>query len=177
MNKALLGLMVLCGTLLGGVTAAQAEEAKATVNSISPQGVGEAMGMILFTDTPEGMVMEVDVAGLPAGTRGMHIHEMGDCGPGMVDGKPVAGLAAKGHFDPDKSAAHKGPHSDGHKGDLPALRVEDNGTAKAKLIAPRLKVSDVRDRAIIIHAGSDNYDDQPAPLGGGGARIACGVIK
>jgi Cu-Zn family superoxide dismutase len=28
----------------------------------------------------------------------------------------------------------------------------------------------------MIHAGGDNYADQPAPLGGGGARIACGVI-
>ena len=28
-----------------------------------------------------------------------------------------------------------------------------------------------------VHAGGDNYSDQPAPLGGGGARIACGVIK
>jgi len=29
----------------------------------------------------------------------------------------------------------------------------------------------------MIHAGGDNYADQPAPLGGGGARVACGVIK
>ena len=25
--------------------------------------------------------------------------------------------------------------------------------------------------------GGDNYSDQPVPLGGGGARIACGVAK
>ncbi|SSP59941.1 Cu/Zn superoxide dismutase [Acinetobacter baumannii] len=29
----------------------------------------------------------------------------------------------------------------------------------------------------MIHAGGDNYSDSPLPLGGGGARIACGVIK
>jgi superoxide dismutase, Cu-Zn family len=28
----------------------------------------------------------------------------------------------------------------------------------------------------VIHAGGDNYADQPAPLGGGGLRIACGAI-
>jgi len=28
----------------------------------------------------------------------------------------------------------------------------------------------------MIHAGGDNYSDSPAPLGGGGARIACGVL-
>jgi Cu/Zn superoxide dismutase len=29
----------------------------------------------------------------------------------------------------------------------------------------------------LIHAGGDNYSDQPAPLGGGGVRLACGVAK
>jgi Cu-Zn family superoxide dismutase len=35
----------------------------------------------------------------------------------------------------------------------------------------------VRGHALVIHAGGDNFSDQPAPLGGGGARIACGAIK
>jgi Cu-Zn family superoxide dismutase len=29
----------------------------------------------------------------------------------------------------------------------------------------------------MIHAGGDNYSDEPEPLGGGGARIACGVVE
>jgi Cu-Zn family superoxide dismutase len=45
------------------------------------------------------------------------------------------------------------------------------------VLAPRLKVRDVKNRALMIHAGGDNYSDQPAALGGGGARIACGVAK
>jgi Cu-Zn family superoxide dismutase len=28
----------------------------------------------------------------------------------------------------------------------------------------------------MIHVGGDNHADHPAPLGGGGARLACGVI-
>jgi Cu-Zn family superoxide dismutase len=28
----------------------------------------------------------------------------------------------------------------------------------------------------MIHVGGDNMSDQPKPLGGGGARYACGVI-
>ncbi len=31
--------------------------------------------------------------------------------------------------------------------------------------------------AIMVHAGGDNYSDDPKPLGGGGDRIACGVIQ
>jgi len=29
----------------------------------------------------------------------------------------------------------------------------------------------------MVHAGGDNHADAPAPLGGGGARVACGIIK
>ena len=66
----------------------------------------------------------------------------------------------------------------GHLGDLPVLQVAANGTATETLTAPRITdVGALRGKALMIHAGGDNYSDQPAPLGGGGARIACGVLQ
>ena len=32
-------------------------------------------------------------------------------------------------------------------------------------------------RALMIHANGDNYSDIPKKLGGGGARVACGVVQ
>jgi Cu-Zn family superoxide dismutase len=29
----------------------------------------------------------------------------------------------------------------------------------------------------MVHVGGDNYSDTPAPLGGGGGRLVCGVVK
>ena len=73
-----------------------------------------------------------------------------------------------------------GPSGDGHLGDLPILFVdidEDGQKAvKHTLVAPRLKLADIRGRSIVIHSNSDNFRDDPKPLGGGGSRIACGVI-
>jgi superoxide dismutase, Cu-Zn family len=60
---------------------------------------------------------------------------------------------------------------------MPVLTVGGSGKAKKVVIVPYLTVADVKSRSIMIHAGGDNYSDQPAPLGGGGARIACGVVK
>ena len=57
------------------------------------------------------------------------------------------------------------------------LTVDAGGKATEAVVVPRLTVADVKGRSIMIHAGGDNYSDQPAPLGGGGARIACGVVK
>ena len=57
------------------------------------------------------------------------------------------------------------------------LVVSANGEATLPVLAPQLRVKDVRGRSLMIHAGGDNYSDQPEPLGGGGTRIACGVIE
>jgi Cu-Zn family superoxide dismutase len=60
---------------------------------------------------------------------------------------------------------------------LPALYVESSGTANNPVLAPRLKLADVKGKALMVHAGGDNHADHPAPLGGGGARIVCGIIE
>jgi len=80
------------------------------------------------------------------------------------------------NFDPDATKVHKGPAGGGHKGDLPKLEVSEKGTSSAKLKAAGLKLADVEGKALMIHEGGDNYADAPKPLGGGGARIACGVV-
>ena len=55
--------------------------------------------------------------------------------------------------------------------------MNSDGMATMPMLAPRLKVSDLKGRSLMIHAGGDNYSDMPAPLGGGGARVACGVAQ
>src|SRR5262249_25494807 len=76
-----------------------------------------------------------------------------------------------------RTPATPGPLGEGHKGDLPTLTVDADGRVTRDVVAPHLKVSDVKGHSIMIHVGGDNYSDQPAPLGGSGARIACGVAK
>ena len=87
----------------------------------------------------------------------------------------VAGLAAGGHWDPDETGEHLGPFGNGHRGDLSRLVVNDDGTTPTSVVAPRLSTADLRGKALVVHAGGDTYSDTPA-LGGGGARIACGVV-
>ncbi|WP_171263591.1 superoxide dismutase family protein [Acinetobacter sp. ANC 5054] len=147
-----------------------------TVNAVSAQGVGPSIGQIQLIDSPAGLVINTNLSQLPPGPHGFHIHEKGSCSPAEKDGKAGAALAAGGHFNP-KAAPNHGTPLTGHMGDLPILQVQTDGTAKVNLIAPRLKLADVQGLAIMVHAGGDNYSDDPKPLGGGGDRIACGVIK
>ena len=163
--------------LLVGTRTAGAATATATINSISATGVGGPLGTVTFMDSARGLVITPKLSGLPPGEHGFHIHDKGDCAPGMNQGKPAAGFAAGGHYDPAQSRKHLGPLSTaGHRGDLPVLVVNSRGDATEAVTAPHLTVEQIRGRSIMIHAGGDNYSDTPAPLGGGGARIACGVI-
>jgi len=143
---------------------------------IGDAGVGEKIGTVRLFDGNGGLNVQTRLTGLPPGQHGFHVHEAADCGPKASDGRTGAGLAAGGHYDPDHTGKHEGPQGHGHAGDLPLLTVSADGSAKTTMKAERLKVADLRGRALMIHAGGDNYADQPQPLGGGGTRIACGVI-
>jgi Cu-Zn family superoxide dismutase len=175
MNKQLtLAAMLLatCAT----ATAASAE-LHAKMNAVSDAGIGAPVGSVSITETKYGIVFTPALTGLPPGLHGFHVHEKGSCDAAQKEGKLVAGLAAGGHYDPAGSKHHGLPWGDGHLGDLPALAVDSNGAANNPVLAPRLKMADVKGRALMVHAGGDNHSDHPAALGGGGARIACGVIE
>jgi Cu-Zn family superoxide dismutase len=156
---------------------AYGEEALAKMNLVSPEGIGKEIGTVTLADSPYGLILTPRLSGLPPGIRGFHIHEHPNCGPAKEGEKTAAGLAAGGHLDPKGTGKHEGPYGNGHLGDLPVLCVDQEGRASIPILAPRLKVKDVGGRALMIHAGGDNYSDSPEKLGGGGDRIACGVIR
>lgn len=144
--------------------------------TLTAEGIGDAIGSVQARDTEMGVEISPNLNGLSPGVHGFHVHAQPNCGPAKKDGKVVAGLAAEGHYDPAKTGVHAGPQGNGHLGDLPALEVAADGSAAKVVFAPRLKTSDLKGHALIVHAGGDNYSDSPEKLGGGGPRIACGVI-
>ena len=142
------------------------------------EGIGEAIGVVTISETAYGLVFTPRLEKLSPGLHGFHVHQNPSCLWAEKDGKTVVGLAAGGHYDPAQTGMHDTPFGKGHLGDLPALYVDENGMATSPVLAPRLKkLEDVRGRALMIHEGGDNYSDEPAKLGGGGARMACGVIN
>ncbi len=148
-----------------------------TMNLTDKDGVGEAVGTVTLQDSEYGLLITPDLTDLSSGLHGFHIHENAACGPGEKDGEVVPGLAAGGHYDPTNTGSHEGPYGNGHLGDLPPLYVDADGNATTPTLAPRLTVADVSNRALMVHMDGDNFSDEPAALGGGGARLACGVIE
>lgn len=156
---------IIIGSVLS-FSATHAAQLSATVNTTGADQ--KTVGEIVFTETPYGLLISPTLSGLPAGLHGFHLHQHPNC--------TDHGMSAGGHYDPTNTNTHQGPYGKGHLGDLPVLYVTDDGQANTSVLAPRLKLKDLTGLTVMIHADGDNYTDTP-PLGGGGARIACGVIK
>ena len=146
------------------------------MNFVDATAIGASAGRITVTESAYGLVFTPELTGLPAGLHGFHVHENPSCLPGEKDGKKVPALGAGAHLDPQKTGKHGYPWGDGHLGDLPPLYVGADGIANQPVLGPRLKLADLKGRSLMVHAGGDNHADHPAPLGGGGARIVCGVV-
>lgn len=170
----------LVGAIAGigpfGAPDARAAELAVTINAAEKQGAGADLGTVRIVESAYGLVFQPSLKGLAPGLHGFHVHENPSCAPVEKDGVGVPAMAAGGHLDPQGTKRHGEPWGDGHLGDLPPLYVAADGTAVQPVLAPRLKLADVRNRSLMVHAGGDNHADHPAPLGGGGARVACGVI-
>ena len=158
------------------VATGAAADTTVTLNVAEATGTGATLGSVRIVETRYGLVFHPALKGLPPGLHGFHVHENPSCAPAAQNGAPVPALAAGGHLDPQGTKKHGEPWGDGHLGALPALDVAADGSATNPVLAPRLKLADVQNRSLMVHAGGDNHADHPAPLGGGGARVACGVI-
>lgn len=160
------------------VAPAYAQTLQIPMHLVDTTGAGRSIGTITVTASAGGLMLTPALEGLPPGLHGFHVRDKPSCDPAMdpEKGQVMPAQAAGGHLDPGKSGQHKGPMGDGHLGDLPALKVDNSGEATAPVIAPRLKMADLAGHSLMIHAGGDNYSDRPEKLGGGGKRIACGVV-
>ena len=145
--------------------------------SKNPDGKLEKIGTITFKDTDKGLLVQPRLTGLEPGEHGFHIHENASCNGEMTDHHFEPGKAGGDHLDPNHTGKHLGPYSSGHIGDLPTLMVDNKGESQFAVVAPRLTVANISNHSVMIHEHGDNYSDSPKPMGGGGPRVACGVIK
>ena len=135
---------------------------------------GAVIGKATFEQTPTGVLILVEVAGLPPGGHGIHLHATGSCTPNFK--------AATGHINPGK-VKHGLRNPEGpDNGDLPNLFAATDGSAKAEFFTTRVSVAggdlpallDEDGSAVIIHENPDDHMAQP--IGGAGGRIGCGII-
>ncbi|ALE03785.1 superoxide dismutase family protein [Bartonella ancashensis] len=175
MNKKNFLLLASLVFLSSNITTLLAEEAQVEIYALKDDNRKDHIGSILIQETSHGLIFVPKLSSLPEGLHGFHVHKMPSCD--TKDG--MLGGAAGGHYDPQNTNKHLGPYNtDGHLGDLPAIYFDSHNQATMGVLAPRIKkLDDIKGHSLMIHAGGDNSSDKPLPLGGGGARLACGIIE
>lgn len=169
-------LKIVALAAVAGIAAAPAfaQQTKDTAQADFVDRSGTETGRAHLTAGRDGVLFEVEVSGLtPRKWVALHVHETGTCD--HAGGHETAG----GHFNPDEKEhgflGANGPHA----GDLPNQYVGDDGVLRAQVYSTLVRLDDkergIRGRALIVHAGSDDYRTDPA--GGAGDRLACAVIR
>lgn len=147
------------------------EQSSATAEFVDQEG--ETHGTATLTETPSGVLIEVEVPGLPPGQWvAFHVHQEGVCD------HETEHESAGGHYNPSDTAhgylAEGGPHA----GDMPNQYVGEDGTLRAQVFNSMVSLDGdnaIRGRALMVHAGADDYTSQPS--GDAGARLACGIVE
>jgi Cu-Zn family superoxide dismutase len=135
-------------------------------------------GKVIITETEFGAVFTPKLTGLDTGAHGFHIHTNPSCHSAVIKGKAVKAGAAGGHYDPYSVGKHGLPWAiDSHLGDLPTLHVDIDGNIKNPVLAPRIKLHEIKNRALIIDSSGDNHSDLPASFNTDNKRVICGIIK
>jgi Cu-Zn family superoxide dismutase len=135
---------------------------------------GRALGTLTVKEAGTGLAVAGRVAGLAPGEHAVHLHTTGRCNAPSFE-------SAGSHWNPGErqhgSANPRGPHA----GDLPNLMVGADssgmvdGTTAAGSLRGELALLDADGAAVIVHAGSDDYQTQPS--GNAGSPVACGVVE
>lgn len=171
-----IGTRAIAGVLLAAPLwscAAPLEKQHKLADAVIINAAGEEIGISELNLSGDSLRISIKVSGLPAGEKALHLHSVGDCT--MPDFK-----SAGGHLNPFSHSHGKMNPGGQHLGDLENIHIAPAGTTSASImlsgkpeeILPYIMDSD--STAIMIHAGPDDYQSDPA--GAAGPRIACGIF-
>jgi len=153
----------------------KAMTAKKIRMKLEPKSESNVKGNVAFTEEDDGKIrMVAIIEGLEPGEHAIHIHEKADCS--SPDGKSTGG-----HWNPTGQPHGKWGDAAGyHKGDIGNITPDEKGRAYKEFITDEWCIGcgdpnkDIVGKAIIVHAGTDDFTTQPT--GAAGGRVSCGGI-
>lgn len=161
------------GTTVETPTGAATQTATAKLEGAT---AGETGTVTVAQEESGALRITADVAGIPDGPHGFHVHANGLCEHDAAGGSHFT--SAGGHFDPANTGLHAcPPTTPRHAGDLGNLTVR-GGRGHLEITTSDLSMTGANGivgKAIILHSGEDDCKTQPT--GNSGDRVLCGVVN
>ena len=144
--------------------------------TLEPKSDSNVSGAVTFTEENGLVTMVAEMEGLTEGVHAIHIHEKADCS--SPDGKSTGG-----HWNPTAQPHGQWGAEEGyHKGDIGNFTVDASGKGSVTFATDQWcigcgdETKDILGKAVIVHAGTDDYVTQPT--GDAGGRVSCaGIIQ
>jgi Cu-Zn family superoxide dismutase len=181
-NRFLVALGAAAGAAVACTTTRTVVETNAepmpTASARMRDAAGRDLGTLQMLFTSTGTRLLGTLAGLPPGSHGFHVHEVGRCD--ATGSTPFE--SAGDHYNPagrrHGTLNPAGPHT----GDLPNVTVgadgratlPDSGLTVTMNDTEKAGIFDTNGSALLLHASADDYRTDPS--GNSGPRIACGVV-
>lgn len=195
--------LLAAGVAVAGITlfGSAADAARPVASAVLESPKVGRIGVVTFFDQGPSTLVQVklrvpDDKTATGAFHGFHVHandnpENGDGCIAKAKADPATWfVSADGHL---KSEGQN--HAD-HVGDMPSLLVTADGTAEATFNTDRIEPRELDGRAVILHAGADNFGNVPVGTaadqysanspeavaktqgtGNAGNRFACGVVR
>jgi Cu-Zn family superoxide dismutase len=130
-------------------------------------------GEATLSGREDSVEIVVRLSNAPAGLHAVHLHENGDCSASDA-------ASAGAHWNPAGAQHGQRGSQSFHTGDIGNIEIGSDGTGMLTVVATDWSLHSGRDhdpvgKAIVIHAGGDDFTTQPD--GGAGQRLGCGVIE
>lgn len=187
-------------TAVGVGVAAQADASGWNARATLRGADGSEIGQVTFEGTRRETEVRVKLKHLPPNWttdafHGFHIHANNTGTDNGCIADPATEpknwfLSADGHWKAD------GQDHSSHHGDMPSVLVNADGSAEMEFVTGRFEPSALVGRAVIVHAGPDNFGNIPLGpaanqytantidattatknTGNAGDRLACGIIE
>lgn len=166
------GLVVLLS--LNGCATVTSPSGGATASAELRDAHDKVVGQAGFTEVAGGVRVLLEAKGLPPGDKAVHLHAVGKC-------EPPAFESAGAHFNPSNKQHGLLNSAGSHAGDLPNFTIAADGAGRLETFSERITLGTgetslfgADGTAVVVHAGPDDFQTDPA--GNSGPRIACGVV-
>src|SRR6476620_4678754 len=138
-------LLASAALLIAGFVQPAAAQSGQIAHADLKDAKGKAVGTVDLTQTAAGVLIRLDLKGMPTGEHAIHVHMVGKCEAPFE--------SAGAHFNPTNQK-HGMMAGAGHAGDMPNLHIPQSGDLMAEIVNVNVTLDKGKPNSLFDNDGS-----------------------